>query len=480
MKWRPPRALALVSTLAATACGGGSSSAPTPVGTTAATAATPAPALAQRPNIVVVLTDDLDVPTSLELPRLPDLMANRGLTFTHAYAAHAMCGPSRAGILTGQHTHNHLVTNNEPPSQGFVAFRRHEGQTIATWLKAAGYRTSLVGKYMNGYAWGAAPDYVPPGWDDWYGHIAAFEDKRYYEYWVNDNGNVSRFGTKAEEYSADLESRHAVSFVRASAGRPEPLFLLLAPQAPHSPATYAERFGGEFRYSLAPRTPAFNESDVRDKPSWVQQTTYLSEAEVDAADHFQRFRLRSLRAVEEMLESVLAALAETGRLERTYVFFTSDNGLLMGQHRAVGRKGNPYEESAGVPLMVRGPGVPVGRTDAFALTIDLAPTLLELAGAPIPDSVDGRSLAPFLRGSPPSSWRSDVLIENWGDNPSLALRTRNQAYFHLDTEEFELYDMKQDPYQLENLYRRADPALLESLEKRVQALGACRGASCRN
>jgi arylsulfatase A-like enzyme len=323
-------------------------------------------------------------------------------------------------------------------------------------------------------------DYVPPGWDDWYGHIAAFEDGRFFDYWVNDNGSVTRYGSTEAEYSADLETKHAVSFVRASAGRPEPIFLMLNPQAPHSPAKYAERHGADFRYSLAPRVPSFNESNVGDKPSWVQRIPYMTEAEVDEADRFQRFRLRSLRAVEEMIEQVVQALAETGRLERTYILFTSDNGLLMGQHRAVGRKGNPYEESAGVPLIVRGPGVPAGRTDAFALTIDVAPTLLELAGVPIPESVDGRSLAPFLRGSAPAAWRQDVLIENWSDGPSLALRTPDWAYFHLDTEEFELYDMKQDPYQLENLYRRADRSLIEGLAGRLRTLSACRGASCRN
>ena len=236
---------------------------------------------------------------------------------------------------------------------------------------------------------------MPPGWDDWYGHLTATEDGRFYDYWTNDNGNVSRYGTKPDEYSADVETKRAVKFIRDSAGRPEPLFLWLGPEAPHTPATYAERHGADFRYSLAPRVPSFNEGDVSAKPSWVRQIRSMSGAEIDEADRLQRFRLRSLRAVEDMIEAVVQALAETGRLEQTYIVFTSDNGLLMGQHRAVGRKANAYEESIGIPLIVRGPGVPAGRTDAFALNIDLAPTLLELAGAPVPESLDGRSLVPF-------------------------------------------------------------------------------------
>ena len=474
MTLRPPEAALALALALLPACGGGSSPSLPPT----APAPTPTPALA-RPNLVVILTDDLDVPTTAELPRLPDLIANRGLTFTRAYAAQPFCAPSRASILTGQYTHNHGVIGNEPPDQGFVAFRRHEGQTLATWLKGAGYRTSLVGKYLNGYPFGAGDAYVPPGWDDWFGHLSATEDGRYFDYWANDNGTVARYGSRPEDYSVDVESKRAVSFIRASAGRPEPLFLYLAPQAPHTPWLYAERFGADFRYSLAPRVPSFNEGDVSAKPSWVRQTPYMTTADIDDADKAERFRLRSMRAVEEEVDAVIQALAETGRLEKTYIVFTSDNGLLMGQHRAVGRKGNAYEETIAVPLMVRGPGVPIGRVDQPVLNIDLAPTLLELAGVAIPDSVDGRSLAPFLRGQPPPSWRTDFLIENHGAGPSYSLRTAEWMYNHQDTEELELYDMRADPYQLKNQHRTADPALLQTFEQRIKALLACRGASCR-
>jgi arylsulfatase A-like enzyme len=415
-----------------------------------------------------------------ELPHLPDLLANRGLSFTRAYMAQPLCGPSRASILTGQYTHNHGVIGNEPPSQGFVALRSHEGQTIATWLKAAGYRTSLVGKYINGYAYGVDNGYIPPGWDDWYGHLAAMEDGRYFNYWVNDNGDVSRHGNAPEDYSVDVEAQRAVAFIRASAGRPEPIFLYLAPQAPHTPANYHHRFEYEFRDQTAPRVPSFNESDVGDKPSWIRQIAPLGGPEIDAADEFWVWRLRCMRAVEEEIDAVIRALTETGRLDSTYIFFTSDNGLLMGQHRAVGRKGNAYEETAHVPFYVRGPGVPVGRIEQPVLNVDLAPTLLELAGAPVPDSVDGRSLAPFLHGTPPTSWRTDVLIENWGLGPTYALRTPDWEYIHNDTEELELYDMKADPWQMQSLHRKVDPSVLAGFEQKMLGMLACRGVSCRN
>jgi N-acetylglucosamine-6-sulfatase len=455
--------------------GGCGSSAPAAPAAAEAPKPTPAPA---KPNLVVVVTDDLDYPTAAALPRLSDLVANQGIAFTRAYVAQPLCGPSRASILTGQYAHNHGVVDNEAP-QGFVAFRSHEAQTIATWLKAAGYRTSLVGKYINAYARGAADAYIPPGWDDWYAHLEDTQDERYWNYSVNDNGNVLTYGSQAEDYSVDAETRRAVSFIRGSAGRPEPLFLYLAPEAPHVPANYAARFGGEFRDALCPRTPSFNEGDVSDKPSWIRQLAPLTPAEIDQADKLQVWRLRCMRAVEDEIAAVTQALADTGRLDSTYIFFTSDNGLLMGQHRAVARKGNAYEESARVPLAVRGPGVPRRTVDQPVLNIDLAPTLLELAQAAIPDSVDGRSLVPFLRGTPPASWRTEVLIEDWGGWPWYALRTPDFAYIHNGTDELELYDMNKDPWQIDSQHRKVDPSVLAAFEQRMLVLAACRGVSCR-
>ncbi len=472
MSRRRARALALAASLVAAGCGGaGSPAAPEPT-------ANPS-AAARRPNLIVIVTDDLDVPSYRELPHLRDAMAAQGLSFTRAYAAQPMCAPSRASILTGQYTHNHQVFSNHAPDGGFPAFRAREQGTIATWLKAAGYRTSLVGKYINDYPRGATDDYIPPGWDDWYGHMSGLEDGRYFNYWVNDNGVVSRLGSAVEDYSVDRESARAVQFIHDSAGRPEPIFLYVAPEAPHDPAQYADRHSGEFRYALAPRGPSFNESDVSQKPSWVRQLPYLTDQQIDELDNFQRKRLRSMSAVEDMVNAILQALVEARRIDNAYVFFTSDNGLLMGQHRAVNAKGNPYEESIAVPLVVRGPGVPVAEVDRPVLNVDLPPTLLELAGAPVPDSVDGRSLVPFLRGARPPSWRSEVLIENYGAGPTYSLRSPDAMYNHQDTEELELYDMQADPYQLKNLRRAADPAVLQGFEQRIKDSLACRGASCR-
>jgi arylsulfatase A-like enzyme len=425
----------------------------------------------------LVVTDDLDVPTTDRMPRLQEF-ARQGLSFTRSYVAQPLCGPSRASILTGQYAHNHGVLYNDPPSGGFPALRQREGSTLATWLKGAGYRTSLVGKYINAYARGAGDDYIPPGWDDWHGHLSALEDGRYFNYWVNDNGHVVRHGSTPEDYATDVETRQAVEFIRAEAGRPGPIFLYLAPEAPHVPAKYAERHGFDFRYELAPRVPSFNEGSVAEKPAWVRALAPLSDQDIDRLDELQRWRMRSLRSVEDMLSAVVQALAETGRLDQTYILFTSDNGLLMGQHRAFARKENLYEESIRVPLFVQGPGVPVGTAEQLTLNIDLAPTLAELAGLPMPDGVDGRSLAPFLRGRLPVTWRTDAYVENWA-GPGQQYGLRSADWLYADTDGIELYDMRVDPYQLRNLSRHASAAQLEAFARRVAALATCRGATCR-
>jgi N-acetylglucosamine-6-sulfatase len=453
------------------ACGGGS------------TPTAPAASAMPHPSIVVLLADDLDARSSSLLPRLPALMNQPGLTFSRAYVVESLCAPSRATLLTGQYPHNHRVVYDDAPGGGFPVFRSREGGALPTWLKAVGYHTALVGKYMNGFPIGVPADYVPPGWDYWYGHLSAFEDHRYYDYWVNDGGTVVRHGESPDEYSTDLESKRAVEFIQREAGKSEPIFLLLAPEAPHAPAYFADRHSSEFRDAGCNRSPSFNEDDVRDKPAWVQGIPELTEAEIREADRFEQSRLKSMRAVEEELEQVILALEATGRLERTLIFYTSDNGLLMGEHRVVGRKASHYEESILVPLVVRGPGVAAGRTVAYpVLNVDLAPTFAELAGAPVPDSVDGRSLVPLFGDKlpDPSTWRTDFLVEHWGEGPSYALRTKDWLYAELESGEKELYDMVSDPWQIDSRHRKVEPEFMLPFSRRIAALQSCRGASCRN
>ncbi len=467
-----------------------------------------APKPPQR-NFVVILTDDLDELTRKQMRGpLIDQLANQGLTFSRMMVPQSLCTPTRASILTGQHIHNHGVWDNIVP-YGFPAFQKLEGQSLGPWMKAAGYTNAYFGKYMNAFPANAGDGYQPPGWDEWCGHLTSFEDGRYYNYWMSCNGSVARFGTRPDEYSTDVITKRATDFIKSSAGDKKPLLIVLAPQAPHGPATPAGRHTGEFKDAGAPdHLPSFNLGDVQNKPSWVRQKPLLTPDDVRRLHRLQQDRLRSLRAVEEQIEQVLEALRATGRLENTYIFFTSDNGMLMGQHRGFAVKGNAYEEAVNVPLIIRGPGVPVGVVNAFVSAIDIAPTILELAGAPIPASVDGRSLVPFLKGQLPP-WRSDSITVNYGGRPgsvsyTLRIVIKDGLYAgewmlnlqdtggddHPFSGDYELYCMSgapalgiaADPSQIRNLFRRFSlehPEFIKGLRTRLTALSTCSGASCR-
>lgn len=459
-----------------TGCGGGSPGAPS--------AAPPAPP-ARRPNIVFILVDDLDVRTAAMMPRLPALIGQQGLTFNRAYVTQSLCAPSRASILTGQYPHNHRVLDNTGPDGGFGAFRRGaEASTIATWLRSAGYRTALVGKYMNGYPSRARPEYVPPGWDEWRAQLTDLSADRYINYFLNENGNVSQFGTRDDEYLTDVLTNRALTFIEKSVNDNKPFFLYLAPDAPHLPAIPAPRHATLLAGTQAPRVPSFNEADVSDKPAFVRNASLLSPAEIRKLDRTETSRLRTMLSVEDMLADVLKVLAANRILDETYVFFMSDNGLMLGEHRLVTTKNLGYEEAIRVPFIVMGPRISAATTDDehYVLNIDIAPTLAELAGVAVPDTVDGRSLVRLLRGESVPEWRRDAMAEfiNYTGGLTATLRTPEYAYTELESDERELYDMRTDPFQTASLHRRADPALLQTLSARLAQITTCRRASCRN
>jgi arylsulfatase A-like enzyme len=449
-----------------------------------------------RPSVVLVVADDLELAGTGRMPRLRSLVAGRGLTFTRAFASTPVCCPSRASMLTGQYAHNHgILSNLDAGGSCFERFRDRgqEASTLATWLRGAGYRTGRVGKYLNWYPGvrrGADPTYVPPGWDEWYGLFSSRGTDTYYNYFVNENRRIAAYGRREEDYATDVLRARAVEFVRRDDERP--FFLWLSPQAPHLPATPAPRHEGALAGLLAPRTPSFNEEDMSDKPAWFQDPVrlpLLTARDVAGVDALYRDRLRTMLAVDEMVADVIAALEQTGRLDSTYVIFTSDNGFLLGQHRFPRGKGTVHEPSVRVPLLVRGPGVPAGaRRDHLALNVDLAPTIAELAGAPAPGSFDGRSLAGLLGADPPAveRFRSEVLLElphGLRDDPEeppgwVGLRTPDLLYAEYATGEQELYDLRDDPDQVESLHGRASPALLRGLAARLDQIRLCRGPAC--
>jgi N-acetylglucosamine-6-sulfatase len=461
-----------------TGCGGSAGGPAAPTTPTRAAVAT------RRPNIVFVLADDLDVRTADLMPRLPALMGQHGITFGRAYVTQSLCAPSRASILTGQYPHNHGVLDNTGDHGGFPAFRAGpESSTIATWLRAAGYRTALVGKYMNSYPASMSPDYIPPGWDEWRAQLSDYSADRYINYYLDENGQVSEFGTSEADYETDVLTSRALAFVDRAVGDGKPFFLYLAPDAPHLPAIPAPRHALTSQVAW-PVAPSFNETDVSDKPAFVQNAPLMTSQQVLRLDRTQAGRRRTMLAVEDMLADVLAVLAADGVLDETYVFFTSDNGLMLGEHRLVTTKNLPYEEAIRVPLLVMGPGISAATRDDehFVLNIDFAPTLAELAGVPVPDSVDGRSLVRLLRREFVPDWRREAASESFSytGGVSSVLRTPEYAYTELESNERELYDMRTDPFQLSSLDRRADAGLLQALSARLAKILDCRRASCRN
>jgi arylsulfatase A-like enzyme/plastocyanin len=429
-----------------------------------AIAGTPAPPSAKagaRPNIVLIIADDMRDDQLAAMPITGRELVDRGVTFTNAFASRPLCCPSRVSILRGQYAHTTGIYTNTAPSGGYVAFRDHglESSTLATWLDGVGYRTALVGKYLNEYGPGNAV--VPPGWDHW---VAIDEtNAAYYGYDLNVDGSIVPFASAPEDYSTDVLTGYADSFIRDTPAD-IPLFLYLSYSAPHEPYRPGPRHETDPACANATTAerPSFNEADVSDKPAEIRNLPLLS-----ASDQ-TRFgttlpvnQCRALLSVDDGVGVVIDALADSGRLNDTLIVFLSDNGLFLGEHRLPDSKSRTYEEAVNVPFIVRYDAVPSAAgtvDDRIVANIDLAPTVTDLAGldirpgCPSPEPAtctgefDGRSLLPLLDGSA-TRWRSGILLEG----PSwCGIRTARYNYTRYGSGFEELYDLTLDPYQLEN------------------------------
>ena len=389
-----------------------------------------------RPNFLVIVTDDHRADTMAFMPATTARIGGQGVTFANGYATTPLCNPSRASLLTGQYAHTHGAQRNASPLHGSTVF--HD-------LQAAGYRTGLVGKYLN--SWNGAPR---PEFDYWVSHDDAGDS------YVDPTFNVNGTPTPRQGYHTYLLRDYAVDFIEEAAGGSEPFALLVGFKAPHGPAIPAP--GDEGLYADLPpaRPPNFNEADVSDKPAWLQATPPLSASEVAIADGFRIQQLRALHSVDVAVDSLLTALADSGMLDDTVVVFMGDNGRFQGEHR-LNEKSFLYDEGPRVPFLVRYPPLaPAPRTETrFALNVDIAPTIYDLAGLPIPASVEGRSLVPLLADTA-GSWREDMLVESWSNDGEMpiqleAVRTAGYAYIENRDDASELYDLAADPFQLENV-----------------------------
>jgi arylsulfatase A-like enzyme len=384
---------------------------------------------AKKPNVVLILTDDLNVTQYLDTSRFPkvdSLLVDEGTTFSNYFVTDSLCCPSRSSILRGQYVHNHDVRSNKPPLGGFEKFHTNgdESSTIATWLHEAGYRTGLLGKYLNGYPNGAEETFVPPGWDVWASPVRSGGYSGY-NYRLNENGTIVPYGANPPDYMTDVLSRKSGEFIQQSADKP--FFLYVAPFVPHSPATPAPRHADTFPDVQAPRTASFNQADMSAEPQWLRERPLLNDQQIASIDALYRKQLQSMLAVDDLIEHVVDTLRRTGQLDNTYVALTSDNGFHLGQHRLPQGKITAFDEDIRVPLVVRGPGVPSGkRVDDFAGNVDLAPTFAELGDAKAPSFVDGRSLAPAMHGKSADDARTGMLVEHFSPNDQNG-RTRRRG-----------------------------------------------------
>jgi arylsulfatase A-like enzyme len=516
----------------------------------------------QHPNFVVIQTDDQTLdqlyatytpPGGAPTPAMPNTLASiaeKGVTFNRYYDSYPLCCPSRVTTLTGRYAHNHNVRGNVPPNGGYTgfSFRQANSHNVATWLQGAGYRTIHVGKFLNGYGDEPFDDgkTVPPGWNAWHSVLKADTNHYYYGYTLNDNGSLDgpfgdpgswetrEYGVRDDFgcplaplngepclYATDVFTRIASEEVFGTPAG-QPFYLQLDYTAPHGdfrrpagpePAT---RHYDSFLGAPYPHGPSegFNEGNVNDKPRFIREASYLSPTETHTYRVYYQKALESLRSIDDGVQRILDTLGAMHQLRNTYIIFTSDNGFFYGEHRLTGGKFLAYEPATHLPLLIRGPGVkPGSSTGELVGNIDLAPTILELAGATADKSIDGRSLVPYIL-DPELRTRRPLLFESFVETNDVEaqggepLATRPQAgssrsngasasivappkdyvgirlgpykYIEWPSGEKELYDINKDPYELNNKSRDNNLAPIRNfLHRELERLVECVGKKCQ-
>jgi arylsulfatase A-like enzyme len=442
-----------------------------------------------RPNIVVIMTDDQTVESLRVMPSVQRYLVRQGTTFVNSFVNFPLCCPSRATFLTGQYSHNHkVVGNNFTNGLG----RLDQSNTLPLWLSKAGYSTIFVGKYLNEYG-KFEPRAIPPGWSEWF----AATRLAYFGHIMNRNGRLVPYGTDIASYQTDVYTNTARDVIRRYAHGSTPFFLWLSYFAPHQggppepgdppglrTAVPAPRHHSAFAREPLPRTPSFDEEDVSDKPAFIRRRPRFNEWAIKNLETSYRRTLESLLAVDDGVAEVVEELRAAGILGRTLIVFTSDNGLLQGQHRFINAKEQVYEQSIRVPLLVRGPGVPRGlRLEQPVVNADLAPTIVDAADAEPGRMPEGRSLLPLF-ADVGLQWGRDILLERGPgatavDRLYTAIRTPRFIYTEHATGERELYDLLSDPDQLSNRAGDPDLAPIEAeLARRLAALRDCVGLGC--
>lgn len=370
----------------------------------------------ERPNIVVILTDDQDVYSMPAMRNLNAYPEGSWINFTNAFVNDSVCAPSRATLLTGQYSHNHKVTTNN-----FSLF--NPTRTLPVWLNDAGYNTALLGKYhlQRGHT------RTPPGWD--------------------------YFSSKPFPNEVDSRNQQAIDYLNTQTAD-SPFFLIVSYYAPHAPAYPPERYKNVDVFVPEVRANV-NELDVSDKPIWVRRFRLIPEYVLRLKREVQTNKQRELLAIDDGVAAIIDTLKARELLDNTVVIFYSDNGHLYGSHRYFG-KWCPYEECSRVPLLIRYPGTPENRDEPrFVSNVDLAATIAEIAGATPTIPQDGRSLLPLLDNTA-TEWRDSVLLERHPGTDYYGITTPGWKYVEFDNGFKELYDLTLDPFEMQNAANRPE------------------------
>lgn len=374
-----------------------------------------------RPSILLIITDDQRYDTMDFMPNTKARIFDEGIEFSRAYVTTPVCCPSRSSILTGMYAHNHGVHfNQDPLSFETVVMRLHEN----------GYFTGQVGKYLN--SWNGTP-------------------RPEFDFWVSKSREIAGTDSRHRGYQTHSQRDFALEFLEQTLSRDQPFFLIFSTRYPHEPADPAP--GDEELYpDLTPhRPPSFNEADLSDKPQWLAKQRPLDPSEIEEIDRLRRRQLQSLHAIDLAIDDLLNTLEAHRQLENTLVIFLSDNGFFWGEHRIEGGKNRVYEEAIHVPFAVRYPPmIQVPHIESrLVANIDIAPTIYEVAGIPLPTETDGRSLVSLMEER--GAWREELLIEGWrrGDRYT-AIHTGDYIYVENQCCTAEFYDLWRDPYQTEN------------------------------
>jgi len=423
----------------------------------------------QSPDVLLVVLDDMRAADWQALGRTRQLLAN-GRMFENFILNTPQCGPSRASLFTGQHTHNHGVFTNDEGAGAWQAYLDTgcPERSIYHAAQQVGYRTSLYGKFLND---GATRGDVGAGWSSY----AVSGDRRYFDFVLNEDGVLHPY-RGPENYITDVLANRVVADITTCA--PEvPMMMVFSPKAPHGPSQPGPAHRDEFTEAVLAKSLAFNEADVSDKPEGIRERPKLTKSRVRALEKEHRRRLQTVASVDDAIVQIVEAIAQQRDVSNLYVFVLSDNGYALGDHRWI-EKRLPYDGMVRVPMLAFGPEFESGTSSRLCAMVDIAPTIAAAIGVDLP-LADGVPLTGRQR-------REDVLIDFWENGEQWSgLRGVSELYVEYLNGEREYYDHTTDPGELENAlasWQGHTPSLPLSrqlaLRDRVATLRTCRGETC--